>query len=157
MNIEQELRQLQQVKMPKDIFADIQSDLHKSQNKKHRWINFSAIVAVLLLTVVFFQQRQLLNNKDQDLHDLAKRTLMLEQLLVKETPHYTMEGSVVTEKIANLELWLAKLDEDIKTTKDKNKLSQLMTTKLELLANMVMLQRKINQSPSFLKIKPYVI
>ncbi|MCF6288811.1 MAG: hypothetical protein L3J53_06195 [Proteobacteria bacterium] len=157
-NLSQQLQQLPQVAMPKNIFDNIQSNLHqKSYIKKHKFISFASIAAVLLLSVMFFKQTQDINVKDVLIQELVKRTMQLEQLLVAEIPTSTIPGSQITERIVNMEIWLAKLDKDIIATKDKRKLSKLMAAKLDILGNLVMLQRKINQKPDFQKVKPYII
>jgi hypothetical protein len=157
-NLSQQLQQLPQVEMPKDIFADIQADLHKqSYIKKHKFISFLSIAAVILFTVMFFKQQNHIDEKDILIQELVKRTMQLEQLLVAETPTSTIPGSKITERIVNMETWLTKLDKDIKQTKDKRRLSELMAVKLDLLGNLVMLQRIINQKPNYQKVKPYII
>ena len=158
LNLSQQLNQLPLKQLPKDLFPEIQSALHKqSYVKKHRFISLASIAAVALMAFMFFSQKQDMDTKDYMIQELVKRTLILEQLVANETPQYTMEGSKITEKIVNMELWLAKLDKDIQSTNDKRKLSELMTTKIELLANMVMLQRKINHKTDYQKVQPYII
>ncbi len=157
-NITQQLKELPQKELPKDIFTDIQLNLHKNRHsKRHQMISFLALASVLLMSVLFFNQKQKLDKKDYMIEALVKRTILLEQLVANETPKYTLEGSVITEKIANLELWLEQLDKDIQQTKDKKILSELMAAKVDILGNLVLLQRKINQKPNYQKIKPYII
>ncbi len=158
MNLTQQLKNLPQQQLPEDLFSGIQSGLHKqSYIRKHRFISIASLAAVLLMVLVFFNQQQSLDKKDYLIEQLAKRTLVLEQLVANETPQYTLAGSVITEKIANMELWLEKLDKDIEQTRDKKILSELMAAKVDLLGNLVLLQRKINQNPNYQKIKPYII
>ena len=64
---------------------------------------------------------------------------------------------MITERIVNIESYLAKLDKDIQQTRDKQRKSQLMAAKLDLLGDLVLLQRKINQKPDYQKLKPYII
>ena len=117
----------------------------------------SSVAAVILMTVMFVNLRQDIDNKDNLIQELVKRTMQLEQLLVVETPTTTIPGSKITERIVNMETWLEKLDSDIRQTKDKRRLSELMAAKLDILGDLVMLQRKINQKPDFQKVKPYII
>ncbi len=157
-NITQQLNELPQKELPKDLFADIQLNLHKNRHsKRHQMLSILALAAVLIMSVVFFNQKENLDKKDYMIEALVKRTILLEQLVANETPKYTLEGSVITEKIANLELWLEQLDKDIQQTKDKKILSELMAAKVDILGNLVLLQRKINQKPNYQKIKPYII
>ncbi len=158
MNLTQQLKDLPQHQLPEDLFSGIQSGLHKQNYiRKHRFISMASLAAVLLMVLVFFNQQHSIDEKDYLIEQLAKRTLILEQLVANETPQYTLVGSVITEQIANIELWLEKLDKDIQKTKDKRILSELMAAKVDILANLVMLQRKINQNPNYQKIKPYII
>lgn len=154
----QQLHELPQLEMPMDIFADIQKGLHK-QNfiGKHKIISSLSMVAVLALCVLLVMQRNTMDDKDLLIQELVKRTSLLEQLLVQETPTYSMPGSVITERIVNIEDYLAKLDISINETRDKKIKSQLMATKLDLLGDLVLLQRKINQKPNYQKVKPYII
>lgn len=157
-NITQQLNELPQKELPKDIFADIQIGLHKhSYIKRHRLLSLASLAAVILMSILFFNQKQDLDKKDYMIEALVKRTMLLEQLVANETPQYTLAGSVITEKIANMELWLEKLDKDIEQTRDKKILSELMAAKVDILGNLVLLQRKINQKPNYQKIKPYII
>ncbi len=157
-NLAQQLKQMPQIDIPRDIFTDIQSGLDKrSYVNKHKFINMASIAALALLTVLFLNQQQSIDEKDVLINELVKRTMQLEQLVLVETPTRNIPGSQITERIVNMETWLTKLDQDIKQTKDKRKLSELMAVKLDILGNLVMLQRKINQKPDFQKIKPYVI
>ena len=154
----QQLNDLPQKELPKDIFTDIQLGLHKhSYVKRHRMVSLVSLAAVILLSVLFFIQQKDLDKKDYMIEALVKRTMILEQLVANETPQYTLAGSVITEKIANMELWLEKLDKDIEHTRDKKILSELMAAKVDILGNLVLLQRKINQKPNYQKIKPYII
>jgi hypothetical protein len=158
MNLSQQLKNLPQQELPEDIFSGIQAGLHKqSYVKKHRIISIASVAAVVLMAVAFFSQKQSLDKKDYMIEQLVKRTMQLEQIMVNETPQYTLSGSVITEKIANMEIWLEKLDRDIAQTKDKKILSELMAAKVDILGNLVMLQRKINQKPNYQKVKPYII
>ena len=154
----QQLQELPQIAIPENIFTNIQADLHKqSYIKKHKIISFSSIAAVLFMSVLFFKQNTHIDEKDVLINELVKRTIQLEQLLIAETPTTTVPGSKITERIVNMETWLVKLDKDIKQTKDKRRLSELMAVKLDLLGDLVMLQRKINQKPDYQKVKPYII
>ncbi len=155
--LSKDLKALPQLAMPKDIFAEIQTDLHQSQTKKHRLLSFVSVAAALIMAIMFLNQKQSIDDKDETIQQLVKRTMILEQIVANETPQYTLSGSVITEKIANMELWLEKLDRDIAKTKDKKVLSELMTAKVDILGNLVLLQRKINQTPNYQKIKPYII
>ncbi|VAW39664.1 hypothetical protein MNBD_GAMMA01-333 [hydrothermal vent metagenome] len=157
-NLTTQLQQLPQVAMPKDIFTEIQHGLHKRNFiKKHKFISSFSLLAVLALSLVLFIQKNSIDEKDILIQQLVKRTMQLEQLLIAETPSYSMPGSMITERIVNIESWLAKLDDDIKQTRDKQRLSQLMARKLDLLGDLVLLQRKINQKPDYQKVKPYII
>lgn len=154
----QQLQQLPQMEMPENIFHEIQLGLHKNNFvKKHRIISSLSLAAVLALTVLFFTQNTRMDEKDLLIQELVKRTMQLEQLLVAEEPTYSPPGSMITERIVNIESYLAKLDINIKQTRDKQKISQLLATKLDLLGDLVLLQRKINQKPSYQKVKPYII
>ena len=157
-NLTQQLQELPQTEIPKNVFPSIQSGMEKhSYIKKHKFISFVSIAAVVLMSVMFLLQRQNNDGKDLLIQELVKRTIQLEQLLLEETPIYSMPGSLITERIVNMESWLAKLDKDIAQTKDKRKVSELMAVKLDLLGDLVMLQRKINQKPDYQKVKPYII
>ncbi|MCF6288356.1 MAG: hypothetical protein L3J53_03860 [Proteobacteria bacterium] len=157
-SLTQQLKELPQKQLPKDMFADIQVGLHKkSYVKRHRFISLASIAAVALMVVVLFSQRQTLDERDYMIEELVKRTVLLEQIVANETPQYTLAGSAITEKIVNMELWLEKLDKDIKQTRDEKILSELMTAKVDILGNLVLLQRKINQKPNYQKVKPYII
>jgi hypothetical protein len=156
--IGEQLRDLPQIDIPKDIFAEIQSGIvEKSFVKKHKIMSFVSLAAVLMMAVMFFNQKQVLDEKDLMIQELVKRTSQLEQLLVIESPTASDPGSLLTEKIVNMELYLAKLDETIQNTKDKQELSKLMLAKVDLLNNIVLLQRAINEKPDYQKLKPYII
>ena len=157
-NLSQQLQQMPQTEMPMDIFPDIQRGLHKDQFIiKHRFISMLSLFAVIAMSVLFLTQRNSLDEKDLLIQELVKRTMQLEQLLVAEAPTYSPPGSMITERIVNIESYLAKLDIDIKKTRDKQIKSQLMAAKLDLLGDLVLLQRKINQKPDYQKVKPYII
>jgi len=157
-NLSQQLQQMPQLEIPTDIFSDIQHKLnHKSIVRRHRFISSMSMVAMLVLVLVYFTQQKTLDDKDLLIRELVKRTMQLEQLLVAETPRYSTPGSMITEKIVNIENYLVKLDGDIEKTRDKQLKSQLMATKLDLLGDLVLLQRKINQKPNYQKVKPYII
>lgn len=157
-NLSQQLKEMPQVEMPNNVFDNIQAQVHKqSYVRKHKFISFASVAAVLLMTIMFFNLKTDNENKDYLIQELVKRTMQLEQLLVAEAPTSTIPGSKITERIVNMETWLAKLDVDIKQTKDKRKLSELMAAKLDILGDLVMLQRKINQKPDYQKVKPYII
>lgn len=156
--IGEQLRSLAQIEVPKDLFKEIQGGLDKNSFvKKHKIMSFVSIAAVLMMTVMFFNQRQILDEKDLMIQELVKRTVQLEQLLAVESPTASDPGSLLTERIVNMELYLAKLDETIKQTKDKQELSKLMMAKVDVLNNMVLLQRAINEKPDYQKLKPYII
>jgi hypothetical protein len=156
--LDDQLRKLPQVEMPKDLFSNIQKGLeHHTFAKRHKFMTFASIAAVLMLSVLFFQQKQIMDDKDYMIQELVKRTLQLEQLLAIESPTASDPGSVITEKIVNLENYLAQLDINIKKTKDKQMLAKLMLTKVDLLNNLVHLQRTLNEKPDFQKVKPYII
>ena len=157
-NLSQQLQQMPQAEMPMDIFAGIQRGLHKDKFvKKHKIISLFSVFAVVAIGVLFLTQRNTLDEKDLLIQELVKRTMQLEQLLVAETPIYSPPGSMITERIVNIESYLAKLDKDIQQTRDKQRKSQLMAAKLDLLGDLVLLQRKINQKPDYQKVKPYII
>ncbi|MCB1604440.1 MAG: hypothetical protein R3F25_01505 [Gammaproteobacteria bacterium] len=156
--LSQQLKQMPQIEMPKDIFADIQTQLKQNKIvKKHRFVTFLSIAAVAVISLAFFWQRNTLDEKDLLIQELVKRTMQLEQLLIAETPVYSPPGSEITERIVNIESYLAKLDNDIQQTQDKNRKSQLLAAKLDLLGDLVLLQRKINNKEDFQKVKPYII
>jgi hypothetical protein len=158
IELDEQLRALPQVKMPKDLFSNIQNGFqHQTFAKRHKLMSFASIAAVIMMSVLFFQQKKILDNKDIMIEELVKRTAQLEQLLVAETPTYSPPGSMITERIVNIESYLAKLDISIQQTRDKQRKSQLMAAKLDLLGDLVLLQRKINQKPDYQKIKPYII
>ena len=157
-DLAQQLQNIPQIEMPRDIFSEIQHGLHKKNIiKKHRLMSSFSLVAVLVLSVVFFTQRNSIDKKDLLIQELVKRTMQLEQLLLAEAPTYSTPGSMITERIVNMESYLAKLDNDIKQSRDKQRTSQLMATKLDLLGDLVLLQRKINHKPNYQKVKPYII
>jgi hypothetical protein len=157
-DLEEQLRAMPLVKTPEDVFANIQNGLqHKTFVKRHKYMTFASIAAVLLMSVLFFQQKQILDDKDSMIEELVKRTVQLEQLLAVESPTASDPGSVITEKIVNLEIYLAQLDINIQNTKNKQQLSKLMLTKVDLLNNLVQLQRTLNEKPDFQKVKPYII
>ena len=154
----EQLRALPQIDIPKDIFAEIKSGVvEQGFVKKHKLMSFVSVAAVLMMAVMFFNQQQILDEKDLMIQELVKRTTQLEQLIAIETPTASDPGSLLTEKIVNMELYLAKLDETIKQTKDKQQISKLMMAKVDLLNNMVLLQRAINEKPDYQKLKPYII
>lgn len=153
-----QLQDLTQIKMPENIFPEIQMGLHKKNFvRRHRLISSLSIAAVMAMTLLFFTQNNRIDEKDLLIQELVKRTMQLEQLFIAETPTSTIPGSQITERIVNMETWLVKLDKDIKQTKDKRKLSELMAAKLNILGDLVMLQRKINQKPDFQRVKPFII
>ena len=157
-DLDVQLRALPQVTMPKDVFSHIKNGLeHQTFAKRHKLITFSSIAAVLMMSVLFFQQKQILDDKDVMIEELVKRTVQLEQLIAIESPTASDPGSVITEKIVNLENYLAQLDINIRNTKDRQKLSKLMVAKVDLLNNLVNLQRTLNEKPDFQKVKPYII
>ena len=157
-NLAQQLQQMPQMEMPENIFPEIQRKIDKSTFvRKHRIISSLSLIAVMALGLLFFTQRNSIDEKDFLIQELVKRTMQLEQLLVAETPTYSTPGSMITERIVNMESYLAKLDNDIKQSRDKQRISQLMATKLDLLGDLVLLQRKINQKPNYQKVKPYII
>ena len=161
-DLTQQLQQMPQAEMPMDIFPDIQRGLHKDQFiNKHRFISMLSVFAVITISVLFLTQKNdlinSLDDKDLLIQELVKRTMQLEQLLVAEAPTYSPPGSMLTERIVNIESYLAKLDTDIQKTRDKQIKSQMMAAKLDLLGDLVLLQRKINQKPDYQKIKPYII
>jgi len=154
----QQLQELAPMAMPRDIFSDIQAGLHeRSFIRKHKFISAFSLVAVLVLSVGLFKQSNRMDEKDLLIQELVKRTMQLEQLLVKEEPRYTLAGSAITERIVNIEGYLAQLDISIQQTKDKQKKTQLIATKLDLLGDLVLLQRKINQKSNYQKVKPLII
>ena len=154
----EQLRAMPHVKMPEDIFSNIQSGLvNQTFAKRHKFMTFASIAAVLMMSVLFFQQKQILDDKDTMIQELVKRTVQLEQLLAIESPIASDPGSVITEKIVNLENYLAQLDINIQNTKNRQQLSKLMLTKVDLLNNLVQLQRTLNEKPDFQKVKPYII
>lgn len=154
----QQLKNLTSMEMPRDIFSDIQKGLHKrSFIRKHKFISSFSLVAVLVLTVGLFKQGSRMDEKDLLIQELVKRTMQLEQLLVKEEPRYSLAGSAITERIVNIEGYLAQLDISIQKTKNKQKKSQLIAAKLDLLSDLVLLQRKINHKSNYQKVKPLII
>lgn len=155
--LSKDLQALPQLAMPKDIFAEIQTDLHQSQTKKHRLLSFVSVAAVMLLVLLFFKQQNTMDDKDKLIQELVKRTVQLQQLLAKEEPKYSIAGSEITERIVNIESYLAQLDISIQQTKDKQKKSQLIAAKIDLLGDLVLLQRKINQKANYQKVKPLII
>ncbi len=157
-NLSQQLQQMPQAEMPMDVFPEIQRELHKDKFvRKHKVISAFSMIAVMAISAMFFMQRNNLDEKDLLIQELVSRTVQLEQLLVAETPTYSPPGSMITERIVNIESYLAKLDINIQQTRDKQRKSQLMAAKIDLLGDLVLLQRKINQKPDYQKIKPYII
>jgi hypothetical protein len=154
----QQLQDLPQMQMPKDIFSDIQEGLDKrSFIRKHKFVSSFSMVAVLVLSVGLFKLSNRMDEKDLLIQELVKRTMQMEQLLAKEEPRYTLAGSAITERIVNIEGYLAELDISIQQTKDKQKKSQLIAAKLDLLGDLVLLQRKINHKSNYQKVKPLII
>lgn len=152
------LRQLEQYQPPRDLFADIQSGIHiKEKKSRSKWLGSASVAAVLMLSYVFVIQNQKMAEKDNLIEQLVEKTMQLEQLLAQEELYQSDPGSVITERIINMEAWIAKLDTDIKSTKDKNKKSKLMAAKIGLLKDIVQLQKKVNQRPDYQKLKPFVI
>ncbi len=156
--IGEQLRALPKIDIPRDIFNEIQRGLvEKSFVMKHKVMSFVSVAAVLMMAVMFFNQKQILDEKDLMIQELVNRTSQLEQLIALESPTASDPGSLITEKIVNMELYLAKLDETIQVTKDKQELSKLMMAKVDILNNLVLLQRALNEKPDFQKVKPYII
>jgi hypothetical protein len=156
--ISEQLRSLPQIEVPKNLFNEIQRGLvEKSFVMKHKIMSFVSVAAVVMMAVLFFNQKQALDEKDLMIQELVKRTSQLEQLIALESPTASDPGSLITERIVNMELYLAKLDETIKQTKDKQELSKLMMAKVDVLNNLVILQRAINEKPDYQKLKPYII
>ena len=160
--LSQQLQELPQIDMPVDIFNKIEAGINNNLDKnnfirKHRLISFVSLLAVLSISLLLIIQNRHIDEKDVLIQELVKRTVQLEQLLAAEEPTYSTPGATITEKIVNIESWLAKLDESIKQTKNKQRLSELMATKLDLLGKLVLLQRKISQKPDYQKLKPYII
>jgi len=157
-NLSQQLKQLPQLEMPKDIFDTIQSGIrHRNFIRRHKFVSALLLVVSLSIGLGYVMQNKQMDEKDLLIQELVKRTVQLENLLAEETPTYSMPGSMITERIVNIESYLAKLDINIKKTRDKKIRSQLMATKLNLLGDLVLLQRKINQKPDYQKLKPYII
>ncbi len=156
--LNQKLNDMPQLKMPEDRFAEIQRSLGNSKFvKKYQIISYTSLLAVFMLVVALFTQKSNIDQKDLLIETLVKRTMQLEQLLIAEAPNYSMPGSKITERIVNMEQYIAKLDEDIRSISDKQRKSELMATKLDILGHLVLLQRKINQKPDYLRVKPYII
>lgn len=154
----QQLNNLKPVEMPKDIFSEIQAGLHqRSFIRKHKYLTSISLLAVLLLSIGIYKQSNRMDEKDLLIQELVKRTMQMEQLLAKEEPRYTLAGSAITERIVNIEGYLAQLDISIQQTKDKQKKSQLIAAKLDLLGDLVLLQRKINYKSNYQKVKPLII
>lgn len=161
-DLSQQLKQMPQAEMPMDIFDDLQRELHQEKFvSKHKLISAFSVLAIITFGVLFMTQsnqlRTNLDEKDMLIQELVKRTMQLEQLLVAEAPTYSTPGSMITERIVNIESYLVKLDVTIQKTQDKQRKSQLIATKIDLLGDLVLLQRKINQKPDYQKIKPYII
>lgn len=154
----QQLNDLPQLKMPEERFKDIQREIdNRIFSKKHKMISGASLLTIFMLTVALLTQKNNSDQKDLLIESLVKRTVQLEQLLIAEAPNYSMPGSKVTERIVNMEQYIAKLDEDIRKISDKKRKSELMATKLDILGQLVLLQRKINQKPDYLRVKPYII
>lgn len=153
-----QLRELPQLQMPEDIFGNVKKQIQSNSFiKRHRYATFMSVVAVMAVSMILIIQNNTLDEKDLLIQELVTRTMQLEQLLASESPVYSPPGTDVLEKIVNIENYLAKLDEDIQKTNDKNIKSQLMASKLDLLGDLVLLQRKMNKKPDYQKVKPYVI
>ena len=157
-NLTQQLQQMPQVEIPENIFSNIEKSL-KNRNflMRHRIISTLSLLAVMIMATLFVLQQKSMDEKDSLIQELVNRTMQLEQILAAETPTYSRPGSLITERIVNMESYLTKLEDDIEQTKDNITKSRLMATKLDLLAEMVLLQRKINQNPNYQKVKPYII
>lgn len=153
-----QLNDLPQLKMPENRFKNVQKSIENHRfSRKHRVISWTSMLTVFMLILALFIQKNNSDQKDLLIKTLVKRTTQLEQLLIAEVPNYSMPGSKITERIVNMEQYIAKLDEDIRKISNKQRKSELMATKLDLLGHLLLLQRKINQKPDYLRVKPYII
>jgi len=143
--ISQALRAEPQLLPPKDGFDAIMDQVH--QHQRQRSFRLPAIAAAILAGVLLWQWPMTQNNnQDQALAALTEKIAMIENVVRNEVINHSEPGSPILEKMVSMENWLDQLDQNIAQTDNPNQKLELLHAKLEILDDLVALQKKYRPS-----------
>ena len=144
-SIEMLLKAQPQMLPAKDGFDAIMDQVH--QHKRSRSFRFPAIAAAVLTAILLWQLPNINNsqNLEEQFNQLAlltEKIAAIETVVRSEVINHSAPGSQILEKMVSMENWLDQLDENIAQANDPNQKLELLHAKLEILDDLVALQKK---------------
>lgn len=144
-SIENLLKEQPQMLPANDGFDVIMDQLH--QQKRSRSFRFPAIAAAVLAAVLIWQMPKInsaqnLNEQFQQLNLLTEKIAKIETIVRNEVINHSAPGSQILEKMISMENWLDQLDKNIAQSDDPKQKLELLHAKLEILDDLVALQKK---------------
>ncbi len=125
---------------PKDGFDAIMDQLH--QHKRKTSMRLPLIAAAAMAGLMLWLIPQINNSQLNQLDQLTEKIAMIEQAVRSEVINHSAPGSQILEKMVSMETWLDQLDQNIAQTNDPNHKLKLLHAKLEVLDDLVALQKK---------------
>lgn len=139
--ISQALRAEPQMLPPRDGFDAIMDRVH--QHQRQRSFRLPALAAAVLAALLLWQWPSTQNNnQDQALAALTQKIAMIEDVVRNEVINHSEPGSPILEKMVSMENWLDQLDLNIAQTDNPSQKLELLHAKLEILDDLVALQKK---------------
>lgn len=125
---------------PRDGFDAIMDQLH--DHKRKHSLRLPAIAAVLCLGLVLWLVSANTQQHEQQFKQLNDKVSLIEQVVRNEVINHSAPGSLLLEKMVSMENWLDQLDQNIAQTDDASQKLELLHAKLEILNDLVALQKK---------------
>lgn len=143
--IEKLLKEQPQMLPDSDGFDVIMDQYH--QQKRTHSFRVPAIAAAILAAVLLWQlpkinATQNINKQFQQLDLLTEKIAMIESVVRSDVINHSAPGSQILEKMVSMENWLDQLDENIAQSNDPRQKLELLHAKLEILDDIVALQKK---------------
>ncbi|MDJ1140438.1 hypothetical protein [Marinicella marina] len=148
-HLSQWLQEQPQMLPARDGFDAIMDQVHSQ--KRRRSFRIPAVAAAIFAVILLSQLPKLtteLNHSEQfqQLALLNTKITQIESVVRGAVIQHSSPGSHILEKMISMENWLDQLNQNIAQTDDPNHKLELMHAKLEILDDLVALQRKM-QSP----------
>ncbi len=141
-DIQQLLKQQPQLLPPEDGFDRIMDQVHQHKRTSSRRLPMVAAAAMAGLMLWLLPQINSSQVEGQQLALLTEKIAMIEQVVRSEVINHSAPGSQILEKMVSMETWLDQLDQNIAQTNDPNHKLKLLHAKLEVLDDLVALQKK---------------
>lgn len=141
--INQLLNEQVQMDPPKDMFGDIMDQVHARHKSRYLLLIPAIAVSMLMIFGLVMFKNTGGSLQGSDLFRLEQKIAQIETYVLNDYVRHSGPGSEVLEKMVSMENWLDQLNRSIADATDNDQKLELMHAKLDILGDLVALQRKL--------------